>query len=116
MNDLKNVFSSNLKKLMANHGESVADLASSIGIAYSTVSDWKNCKKMPRSGALQKLADHYHINASDLLEDKTPDDNETPQFRAIQRKAKKLSAKDQDLLLSILERTFRNEFGENNDK
>lgn len=101
---------------MWSHGESVADLANSIGIAYSTVSDWKNCKKMPRLGALQKLADHYHINASDLLENKITDDNETLQFRAIQRKAKKLTTKDQELLLSILERTFRNEFGENNDK
>ncbi|RMC36955.1 XRE family transcriptional regulator [Lactobacillus sp. ESL0236] len=69
MNNLKNIFSVNLNKLMANHNESVTDLAKSIGTAYSTVSDWKNCKKMPRSGGLQKIADHYHINISDLLEE-----------------------------------------------
>ncbi|WP_280513121.1 LexA family transcriptional regulator [Carnobacterium viridans] len=35
-------------------------------MAYSTVNDWKNGKKMARGGNLQKLSDHFGVNISDL--------------------------------------------------
>lgn len=69
MEDLKSVFSNNLIKLMSEHNEGVKELAESIDTAYSTVSDWKLGKKMPRSGGLQKLANHYNLNITDLLSD-----------------------------------------------
>lgn len=70
MVDLKNVFSNNLSNLMAQHNETISDLAAKTNIAYSTVSDWYHGRKMPRSGALQKLADHFNVNITDLLTQK----------------------------------------------
>lgn len=67
--NLKSVFSKNLQNLMTARHENVKELAESIDVADSTVSDWKLGKKMPRSGSLQKLADHYHVNVTDLLSD-----------------------------------------------
>lgn len=67
--NLKSVFSKNLQDLMAKRHENVKELAESIHVADSTISDWKLGKKMARSGGLQKLADHYHVNVTDLLVD-----------------------------------------------
>lgn len=47
----------------------MTELAESIGVSQSTVSDWEHGKKMPRSGAIQKLADYFDIEKSDLLID-----------------------------------------------
>lgn len=65
--NLKSVFSQNLQALMSKRHEGVRDLARSIDVAPSTVSDWRLGKKLPRSGGLQKLADHYHANITDLI-------------------------------------------------
>ncbi|MEG0449310.1 MAG: XRE family transcriptional regulator [Lysinibacillus sp.] len=66
----KIVFSKNLEALLTKTGKTVSDLSSDLGISYSTVSDWKNGKKMPRGGSLQSLADYFNINLSSLLEEK----------------------------------------------
>ncbi len=51
---------------MNRTGMNVSDVSDKTGIPYSTVNDWKNGKKMPRGGSLQKLADFFHVNLSDL--------------------------------------------------
>ncbi|WP_332237885.1 LexA family protein [Sporolactobacillus sp. KGMB 08714] len=61
------IFSKNLSYLLQLRDESVKDLSNILGIAYSTVSDWKNGRKMPRAAALQAIADHFSVNISDLL-------------------------------------------------
>lgn len=66
----KEIFSKNLEQLLNKSGKNVSDLSSDLGISYSTVSDWKNGKKMPRGGSLQTLADYFNVNISDLLEQK----------------------------------------------
>lgn len=58
---------------MDKHKESVMDVSENTGIAYSTVNDWKNGRKMPRGGNLQKLADYYGVNISDLTSYKSQD-------------------------------------------
>ena len=67
--DIKKIFSKNLNRMMESRGETLSDLSASIDVAFSTVSDWKNAKKMPRSAALQKIAEHYNVNISDLTSD-----------------------------------------------
>lgn len=66
IDDIKAVFSKNLNVLMNRMGVNVSDVSEKTGIPYSTVNDWKNGKKMPRGGNLQKLADYFHVNLSDL--------------------------------------------------
>lgn len=66
MDDIKEIFAKNLKRLMDSRGENLTELSNRIDVAYSTVSDWLHANKMPRSGSLQTIADHYGVNISDL--------------------------------------------------
>lgn len=72
--DIKVIFSSNLNRLMKQRNETATDLSEKTNIAYSTVNDWKNGKKMARGGNLQKLADHFGINVSELTSDNASDE------------------------------------------
>lgn len=66
MEGINEIFAKNLNNLMKKHGENLSELSDRINVAYSTVSDWQHGRKMPRSGSLQKLADHYKVNISYL--------------------------------------------------
>jgi len=68
--DIKDIFSSNLNRLMEQRGLTVSELSDKTNIAYSTVNDWKNGKKMPRGGNLQLLSDFFNVNLSDLTSNK----------------------------------------------
>ena len=72
IDDIKAIFSKNLNVLMNRTGANVSDVSEKTGIPYSTVNDWKNGKKMPRGGNLQKLADYFHVNLSDLTSESSP--------------------------------------------
>ena len=72
IDDIKAIFSKNLNVLMNRMGANVSDVSEKTGIPYSTVNDWKNGKKMPRGGNLQKLADYFHVNLSDLTSESSP--------------------------------------------
>ena len=65
--DLKVVFGKNLEKFRQLKNVSMVELAERIGVSQSTVSDWENGKKMPRSGSIQKLADFFGVQKTDLL-------------------------------------------------
>lgn len=66
MEDIKQIFAQNLNRLMEQKGENLTQLSDAIDVAFSTVSTWKHGEKMPRSGALQKLANHYNVNITYL--------------------------------------------------
>lgn len=72
IDDIKAIFSKNLNVLMNRMGANVSDVSEKTGIPYSTVNDRKNGKKMPRGGNLQKLADYFHVNLSDLTSESSP--------------------------------------------
>ena len=66
MKDIKEIIANNLIQLMDQRGENLTQLSDAIDVAFSTVSSWKHGEKMPRSGALQKLAKHYNVNITYL--------------------------------------------------
>lgn len=66
MKSINEIFADNLNELMKSRGENLSELSDRIGVAYSTVSDWQHGRKMPRSGSLQKIADHYKVNITYL--------------------------------------------------
>ncbi|GKT04664.1 helix-turn-helix domain-containing protein [Furfurilactobacillus entadae] len=68
---LKMVISKNLKHYRELKNETSIELAEQIGVSQSTISDWERGQKMPRSGSMQKLADHFEISMDDLVSDKT---------------------------------------------
>lgn len=73
---LKITIGLNIKKLRLKHNETIAELAGKLGVAYSTVSDWENGKKMPRSSAIQCLSDHYNVSTSDIISEPTKEISE----------------------------------------
>ena len=65
------IIAKNLKRLMDDRELSNVELSEIIGVSESTVGKWLLEKSIPRMGAIEKLADYFHINKSDLLEDRS---------------------------------------------
>lgn len=74
----KEVFSKNLKKHIERSKKNRKDIAKSLGLPYSTITDWINGRKYPRIDNIEKLAGYFGICKSDLIEDfdKKKKDNE----------------------------------------
>lgn len=69
----KEVMSANIKKYMDKNGIDRRKLASDLNQAYTTVSDWVNGKTYPRIDKIEMLADYFHIEKADLVEENKPD-------------------------------------------
>lgn len=80
MNGLGNaqILGRNLRKYVDQSGKLGKDIAAAIGVAPATFSEWMNGKKYPRIDKIEMLADYFHIQKSDLIEDKG--DQEELQF------------------------------------
>lgn len=66
----KEIFSRNLQYYMNKHNIDRNMLCDKLGFKYMTVSDWINSKSYPRIDKIEKLANFFNINKSDLIEDK----------------------------------------------
>lgn len=75
--EYKKIFAKNLKHYMVASGKNQMDLMRDLGLSSSTVSNWCTGSKLPRMDKVQMLADYFHILKSDLLEEKSPADNNT---------------------------------------
>lgn len=93
---------SNIKEIAEEHGLSIKDVANKANIGENSIYRWD--KSTPSVKSLQKVADALHVDVTDLTNEK--DNDETPQYRAIQRKAKNLSVTDQDKLLDLMKIAF----------
>ncbi len=60
---------SNIKKYRLEHGMSQQELAEALGTGMSTVSMWESDSRIPRMGAIQKIADLFNIKKSDLIDE-----------------------------------------------
>ena len=77
--EYRKVFSKNLKYYMELNGKNQIDLMNDLHLSSSTVSNWCTGLKLPRMDKVQMLADYFHINKSDLIEDKSKEDD-TPYY------------------------------------
>lgn len=105
-----------IKELAKSRGISLAKLEESLG--YSTNYFYTLKTKTPNSDRLQEIADYFNVS-TDYLLGRTDNPSvassskgigspsDTPQFRAIQRKAKSLSVADQERLIQIMDLTFQ---------
>lgn len=91
--EYKKVFSKNLRYYMDLNGKNQMDLMNDLHLSSSTVSNWCTGLKLPRMDKVQKLADYFRINKSDLIEEK--DDSKEPE----------LTARDEKDIAKILEQT-----------
>lgn len=77
--EYRKVFSKNLKYYMELNGKNQINLMNDLHLSSSTVSNWCTGLKLPRMDKVQMLADYFHINKSDLIEDKSKEDG-TPYY------------------------------------
>lgn len=68
--NFKNIFSKNLKKYMNEYNINNRELSNIVGVSESTVGKWLLKKTIPRMGIIEKLANYFNIEKSDLLEEK----------------------------------------------
>lgn len=64
---LKREISNNIKRLMKKHGiKNQIDLSDKSGISRSTLSDYLNCKTLIKPGNVEKLADLFNVQKSEI--------------------------------------------------
>ena len=59
----------NIKRLRTTHGLTQSELGKIAGVSDKAIWTWENGTAEPRMGAIQKIADHFNIKKSDLIED-----------------------------------------------
>lgn len=72
--NFKNIFSKNLKKYMNEYNINNRELSDIVGVSESTVGKWLLKKAIPRMGIIEKLANYFNIEKSDLLEEKSQEE------------------------------------------
>lgn len=75
--ETRKAFSTNLRYYMEREGLNQADISRLVGVSESAVGKWMKRKSTPRMGVVEKLADYFGINKSDLLEIKSETDKST---------------------------------------
>ena len=66
----KAIFSKNLNSYVTKSGKNQSEIAKNIRVSPQTFNTWCKGIAIPRMGKVQALADYFHINKSDLIEDK----------------------------------------------
>lgn len=125
--EIKKVFSENLWRLANLNDELPLNVANSIDVAPSTVYDWFNGKKMPRMGAVQKIADYFRCDFSDLLKPHDPDDVpesyymndeakemakflfQNPEYRVLFKASRDVPPEDIEFVKQMIERVSKND-------
>lgn len=59
----------NLKALRKQHNLSQQELAKIAGVSDKAISTWESGTRIPRMGAIQKMADYFGLQKSDIIED-----------------------------------------------
>lgn len=76
--ETRRAFSTNLRYYMEHDGFNQADISRLVGVSESAVGKWMKMKSTPRMGIVEKLAEHFGINKSDLLEIKNNEIEQIP--------------------------------------
>lgn len=73
----RKIFSENLNYYMELKDKTQIDLINDLGFNKSTVSTWCNGSKMPYMGTIQKLADYFNIQKTDLIDIRSRDNDKS---------------------------------------
>lgn len=61
--------SENIRLLRERYGKTQRELAQIAGVTDKAISTWETGANVPRMGAIQRIADHFGINKSDIIEE-----------------------------------------------
>lgn len=73
--NIKENISNNLSYYMEQNNVNNKELASILNVSESTVGKWILKKSTPRMGVIEKIANYFNIEKSDLIEDKLTNTN-----------------------------------------
>lgn len=76
--NVKKIFARNLTRYIAQSGRTQKELADMLGVAQSTFNNWCTGVRYPRMDKVEQLARYFNIKKSDLIEEKLPQEVETP--------------------------------------
>ena len=65
----KGILAKNLRKYIQLSGKNRHEICQALGFNYSTFTDWVVGRKYPRIDKIEKLADYFGIQKSDLIEE-----------------------------------------------
>ena len=117
--------SDNIKRLREKYNLTQIELGKIAGVSDKAVSSWENGTAEPRIGAVQKIADHFGIKKSEVIDD-DPDETyhfdpetaeivnaakERPEMKALFSSSRKLSPQDAKTVLDIIEAFKKNNRG-----
>lgn len=117
----REIFSKNLKRLMYERGKMQIDLIRDLGFDKSTVSTWVNGTRLPRMDKVQKLADYFHCERSELIEEQNTKEAEhyyiddaareyarflhdNPEYGVLFDASRKVKAEDIDIVRQLLDK------------
>ena len=116
----KKIFTKNLNSYIEASGKTQLEIAKSIGVSPQTFNTWCKGIAIPRMGKVQALADYFHINKSDLIEEKdeietsyyfNDDANEAaqflfenPEYKVLFDASRKVKKEDIDFVAEMIER------------
>lgn len=63
----RDIFTKNLRLLMAKSGKTQKEISTAIGVSCPTFSDWCNGKKYPRIEKMELLANYFGVSVSELV-------------------------------------------------
>lgn len=64
------IFSNNLRRLIDVSGKTQKEVADAIGVSQQIMNVWVRGKAIPRMGKIQRLADYFGVEKSDLIDEK----------------------------------------------
>ena len=65
----RDIFTKNLRLLMAKSGKTQKEISTAIGVSCPTFSDWCNGKKYPRIEKMELLANYFGVTVSELMDE-----------------------------------------------
>ena len=71
----KEILAKNLRFYMDRFGKTQKELSEIVGVSPSTFNDWTKAKIYPRIDKIEILANYFGILKSDLIEEKTNEEN-----------------------------------------
>lgn len=108
----------NLKALRKQHNLSQQELAKIAGVTDKAISTWESGTRIPRMGAIQKMADYFGLQKSDIIEDNSrilsddadtwtparePESNESD-AQLLQNAKRDLSPEDYRMVIALIKR------------
>lgn len=78
----RQIFSNNLRRLIDASGKTQKDVADAIGVSQQIMNVWARGKAIPRMGKIQRLADYFGIEKSQLI-DEQPEAPSIPSYSNI---------------------------------